>query len=259
VRILTAFSPERSSLQLKQMAELAGLDAATTLRYARTLDDAGFLCREADGRYSLGFGIIRLAGVRIAQLDVRSHAIPVMTAMRDEINETVSVNVRNGDYRVLIEQVEGLKQYRRTGGIGQQVPLHCGAASIVLMSGMSPEDLDRYLSSVPLRLLRDGSLVPKSRLRTQVQQVVIRGYAESENDLGEGGAGAAAPVHDHSGRVVAALNIAVPLHGWHEQRDRIIECVREGAARISRAMGYRSRELERPSPKVEAQERRKAN
>ncbi|MBI4189024.1 MAG: IclR family transcriptional regulator [Betaproteobacteria bacterium] len=235
---MTAFSEDRTSLTLKELAQKAGFDAATTLRYARALSHAGFLERRSDGRYSLGFEVLNLARIRISQLDVRAHALPIMRRIRDQINETVSLNVRSGSYRVMVEQMEGLKEFRRTGGIGQHVPLHCGAASLVLLAFLPEKDIEEYLSSTTLRLLRDNTLIRRDKMRAALQQIRIRGYAESENERGEGGAGAAAPIYDHAGDVVAALNIAAPLDGWRAAREEIRNCVVAGAAEISNSLGY---------------------
>jgi len=65
------------------------------------------------GKYSLGFVLVRLADIRRRQTNVHDVAIPVMRDIRNEVNETVILSVRSGDFRVHIDFVEGLHPMRR--------------------------------------------------------------------------------------------------------------------------------------------------
>jgi DNA-binding IclR family transcriptional regulator len=50
----------------------------------------------------------------------------------------------------------------------------------------------------------------------------------------------AAPVHDHTGAMVAAMSISVPSFRWSQQRRREwSELVRRGAAGLSERLGHR--------------------
>ncbi len=236
--ILFAFSRERPTLGLSELATLAGLDLATTLRYARGLVSASLLELRADGRYSLGFGILELAQVQLSQLDARRVALPVMRRIRDEVNETVLLSVRSGNSRVVIEQVEGYRDFRRTGGIGRPGPLYCGAIGIVLLAHLPESEIDEYLSSVVLERLSDTTITDPAELRRALAEARREGYSVSENSMGQGGASVAAPIFDHAGQVVAALSVAAPLENWRSIRDRARSLTVTGATEVSIQLGF---------------------
>ena len=48
-------------------------------------------------------------------------------------------------------------------------------------------------------------------------------------------------VRDHSGAMVAALSVSVPIMRWStERRDVLADLVRAGAARLSESLGHRA-------------------
>jgi DNA-binding IclR family transcriptional regulator len=55
-----------------------------------------------------------------------------------------------------------------------------------------------------------------------------------------GSTGIAAPIRNHEGHVVAALNLGTPTSRFVEKRELLILMVRSVAHDISRAMGYRN-------------------
>lgn len=238
IAVLTAFRRTKPIMSLTDLAESCHLDLATTLRYARTLCDAGLLERHPDGRYTLGFVIVDLAQTCISQLGIRDYALPTMKRMRDELNETVLLSVRSGPFRVCVEEVEGYKEYRRSGGIGQHVPLYLGCPSKALLAYLPEAEIDAYLDSLP-SVGADGRPVDVQAIRRDLERCRRDGRLETVNERGIGGAGVAAPVRDHNGDVVAAINIASLVTTWPEIRERAHELVLEGAREISEAMGYR--------------------
>jgi len=238
IAVLTAFSRQEPELTLTELADRAGLDPSTALRYTRALADAGLLRRSADMSYTLGLQLVELAQICISQLDIRGYALPTMKRIRDELNETVLLSVRSGNFRVVIEQVEGFKEFRRTGGVGQHIPLHLGSPSLVLLSSLTDEELADYAAwseaehpeSAPSRTGQD--------LAAAVAAIRADGYCETLNQRGIGGAGVAAPIRDRNGDVVGALNVAALLSEWPEIGGRARALVIAGAAEISRLLGY---------------------
>jgi IclR family transcriptional regulator, KDG regulon repressor len=235
--ILYAFSATQATLTLADLASAAGLDRATTLRYARGLVQTRLLDVTSDGRYSLGFGVLELAHTKLSQLNVRTVALPVMRRIRDETGQTVMLSVRNGDSRVYIEQVEGLGEFRRVGGIGRTLPLHVGGVGLVLLAFLPEAEIERYLSSVVLERFSDTTITDKAELRRALEGVRRDGYSISENVRGQGGGSVAAPIFDHGAQVVAALNVSAPVENLRSIRDLARRLVVSGAAEISDLLG----------------------
>lgn len=234
--VLFAFSRAEPALSLTQLAERAHLDPTTTLRYARRLSESRLLQRRSDGTYVLGYALLELAQICVSELDVRDLARPVMRRIRDQVNETVLLSVRSGSHRVCIEQVEGFREFRRTGGVGQAIPMHMGAPSKVLLAHLSQSEIDAYVELVAKGGVSGASPIELSVLLKDLELIRDTGFLETIDERGIGGAGLAAPIFDHTGSAVAALNVAALVSRWPDIRDQVRALVIEGAQEITRLM-----------------------
>jgi IclR family KDG regulon transcriptional repressor len=239
--ILAIFRPESPLLTLKQIVSLTGLPKTTTFRILATLVDRQFC--EYDTKteqYSLGFAFLRFSDIRRQQTNVHSEALPIMRDMRNKINETIVLSVRTGDFRIHIDFVESLHPMRRMAELGVQAPLYAGAASKVLLAGLGPDELRKYLERTELEAFQKATITNKRDLMRELQRINVQGYAESKGELFTGGGALAAPIRDYSGTTVAVIDILTPEHRYTpEHRDHCIQHLLEGTAAISQRLGYR--------------------
>jgi DNA-binding IclR family transcriptional regulator len=242
VDVLVALADSDQPQTLSAIAARARLSVPTTFRLVRTLHERGLVMSNGDlGRYTLGLRVLELAHALNRQLDIISVSRPFLVAVRDEVNETTGLTVRTGDHWAHAAHAEALQPVRRVMEIGERAPLYAGCVGKVFLAAASDDEVDAYLSRTTFLLLSPTTPTDGSVLRKQIATVRTQGFAESINERGFGGAGAAAPIRTHDGRVVAALEISGPADRYTaETRARWIAAVTEGAARISSALGYRT-------------------
>ena len=240
IDILMVFSQESLALSLGEVAGRAGLSKPTAFRLLTTLKDRGLIRQDPASRtYELGFSMLALAAVRAWQVNLRDRAGRHMREIRDTVNETVVLSVREGDFRVHVDQVEGRHPFRRIAPPGERAPLYAGAASKVLLASLDDAEIADYLRRVPLVPLSPSTITNPARLRKEITLVRRRGYAEGLNERNHGGAAAAAAVRDHTAATVAALHISVPIARYSPKvRMLCVKAVREGAEALSRELGY---------------------
>src|SRR5262249_61591749 len=166
------------------------------------------------GKYSLGFELVRLADIRRRQINGDGVAIRVMRDIRNEVNETVILSVRSGDFRVHIDFVEGLHPMRRMADLGVRAPLYAGAASKVLLAGMDDDEIEAYLGRTKLTAFQNTTITDKTVLWREIRLIRKRGFAESKSELFAGGGALAAPLKDFSGKPVAVMDILTPEHRY---------------------------------------------
>jgi DNA-binding IclR family transcriptional regulator len=76
-------------------------------------------------------------------------------------------------------------------------------------------------------------------LLSELAQVRERGYATAQEELEEGLNVVAAPIHDHTGRVIAAASVAGPAYRVTPQRfPQLAAHLKEVAGQISDRLGY---------------------
>src|SRR5690349_20775948 len=91
VVVLRAFSTAEPLLGVNEIARRIGLHKSTVSRILATLQDAHLVERDAaSGRFSLGPGIVALAGPLLANLNVREVAQSYLRQLADEVGESVS-------------------------------------------------------------------------------------------------------------------------------------------------------------------------
>jgi DNA-binding IclR family transcriptional regulator len=95
------------------------------------------------------------------------------------------------------------------------------------------------LGASGLTRLTPHTITSHRDLETQVEAAARDGYASSVEELEEGLNAVAAPVRDHTGRVIAALSVSGPVYRFTEDRLReVVPDVVAAAAAISHRMGH---------------------
>lgn len=104
IAVLRCFTETRRVLTPTELARLTGVPRPTVTRLASTLVTLGLLKQEPGSeRFMLGPGVISIARVFLAGLDVRAVARPHMLALAEAVSGSVYLAVPDGLDMVLIE------------------------------------------------------------------------------------------------------------------------------------------------------------
>lgn len=233
---------EAGELGVTELGRRLGVHKATASRLAATLADRGLVERDpATERYRLGFGLIRLAGVAMAGLDLVSSARPTLQDLAERTHETVTIAVLSGGDVVSIDQVAGTRSIVSVSWVGKRNPLHTTSTGKVLLAFMGDAERDEALGH-PLERSTRRSIVDRAQLRTQLAEVRRRGYAQTLEELEEGLNAVAAPIRQADGRVVAALSVSGPAFRMRPvDLPRVGRLTVEAADAISRRLGHLER------------------
>jgi DNA-binding IclR family transcriptional regulator len=162
----------RRPLDLADLQTETGLPRATAHRLAVALEDHGLVRRDPQGRFCLGFELIRLGRAAEDEFPLADLARPALTALRDATGESVQLYVPDGDGRRCVVSLESTHGLRWIVPQGALLPLDRGSAGRVLLG----DDL-----------------------------------ADSVEEREPGVASVSAAVRDVAGRVVAAVSLSGPI------------------------------------------------
>jgi IclR family transcriptional regulator, KDG regulon repressor len=211
--ILLCFTQE-PELSLTDVARMTELNKSTVYRLLATLEEKGFLIRDAKTeKYRLGFRVWELSANLSQTDDPAVLFLPEMERLRDQVEETVSLYIRDGMERIRIQAVESTQTIRRVAPLGARMPLSVGASSKVLVAYADP--------AVQKMVLSDPSWpdnVDKDQYIRQLDEIRNRGYATSFEEREAGTSAIAAPVLDRSGNIMAALSISGPVSRFTMER-----------------------------------------
>jgi len=210
LQILAAFTVERSSLSLDDLAKSTGMPTSTLYRFLQGLLRSGYVARDAaTQQYRLGPAVLRLGRVAELGLDVRSAAIPWMDRLFAETGETIYLSVPFGLERLCVET----RQQRRPGVVfslrqGLTSPLYAGASGTVLLAFLPGAEFNAYLRAVRLERLTSRTVTSRSQLRARLAEIRARGWDHTESEYLPDTWAVAAPVLDAQRRPAASLAIA---------------------------------------------------
>lgn len=249
VSVLTLLRDAGHPMALREIARALQLPPPTAHRLLAALVAHNWV--QFDPRtkvYRLGYGLLSYAeGLRTTGL--LSLTSPVLQQLSREFGETVTVQIRSGDNRVVIQEIEGTHELRRKIGVGNTLPLYTSASGRAMLAFLDDGEIDRILGDgiVPHT---PKSTVDMSRIRQILADVRRTGTAYSVEESALGAGAVAVPIFSAGGAVEASIAMSGPLTRWDTVcTPRLIEQMHAAALATSRRLGF-----ERPVPWERAEE-----
>ncbi|MFU2052847.1 IclR family transcriptional regulator [Bordetella hinzii] len=235
--LLEAMARNEKGSGVSELASQLLLNKSNVHRLLQALVHQGFARKNPDtGRYELTMKLWEL-GARIAdRLDVRTEALPFMRELARESLETVHLSILEGAEVLYIEKIDSPQPVRAYTTVGGRAPAQCVATGKALLAWAE----EPVLAAVKNRFKphTSKSIMRRGDLRRELETIRAQGFAINRGEWREQVVGAAAPIRDASGGVVAAVGISGPAERLDHQK--LLQAgtrVREVADTISRRLG----------------------
>lgn len=238
-QVLEAFGRHGRPLGVGELSRETGQPKSSLHRTLTTLVHAGVVEQTDGGQYCLTLKLWRLGLPAFTDMDLMQIAQPHLEAARRAVDETVHLAVLEpGGGVVYLTKVESSRNIRVQTRIGTINPSWCTSTGRALLAFL-PDMRDRVLAG-PMEKRTPLTETDEARLRQILERVAEEGVSivkgENQPDLG----GVSAPIRDHTGTVVAAVGLGIPVFRMDD--DLVKRCVPlmiATAASISRDMDYR--------------------
>jgi IclR family transcriptional regulator, pca regulon regulatory protein len=205
--VIRAFGPDRERLSLSDVARATGLTRAAARRFLLTLVKLGYV--RSDGReFSLRPRVLELGYAYLSGLGLPEVAQPHLEALSKKLHESSSISVLDGHYIVYVARAAAKRIMTVGISVGTRFPAYAASMGRVLLAVLSPDELDKYLAEATFEALTERTVTDPDRLRTLLREVDGQGYAIVDQELEDGLRAIAAPIHDASGAVIAAVNVS---------------------------------------------------
>jgi IclR family transcriptional regulator, KDG regulon repressor len=248
LRVLESFEPGERDISLGEIAERVGLPKSSVHRLLATLMGHHLVERDPETRrYRLGIRLFELGSAAIHERGLHSAAHPALEELSASTGETCHLAVLSGTEAVYVYKLDGPSSIIMSSRVGGRAPCHATSIGKVL-TAWGGEDLFRTLRSRPLRPYTANTITTVKAFEAELSRVREQGYALDLEEFEEGLRCIAAPVRDHSARVVAALGIAGPRRRFEdEQLGALAPLVVNAASQLSRNLGYIDRHNRLPA------------
>lgn len=228
-----------SKLNLNEVIELLHMPKTSVHRMLTSLEDMQLLDKDEDGYYSLGLLFLQFGQLVAQRLDIRQIALPVMKALRDEVEEAVNLIVKYGNEAMYIEKQDTNQPVRLYTAIGRKSPLYAGDSRIIL-AYLPDKEVEQYLNEIHIQPIGYGTITDKEKLRHMIEETRKNGYTISRSELENYTSAVAAPIYDHKGHVIAGISVAgLDVRFSEDRLPLLIEKVKTAAKDISLKLGYK--------------------
>jgi len=236
--ILELLGRTEGGLGVTDLARRLELKTPTVHNLLRTLAARGYADKGEDQRYRLSYECGRLGGMYLANLRVPRIASPAIEELALDLDESVVLGMMVHGEIAFVARASGSRMLSVNF---EPAVVESGYTSVcgrVILAHLSGEKLEAYLASHPVRKGRCEDIRNRSELDRVLARARRDGYLDywRENDTV---LAIAAPIHDFTGEVVAAVGLGMPgVRFKKAHRSRIIKAVKRTASVISSELGY---------------------
>jgi len=235
--VIQAFNKPQAKMTLSEVAVETGFSRAATRRFLQTLVVEGYAKQEGK-LFSLTAKVLNLGFAYLSSQDIWQHGKTLMQQLVEQLNESCSAAVLDGEDVVYVARVATTKRIMSISlNVGTRLPAFATSLGRVLLAELAVDELDLFLSQCELDKFTQYTLTDKSQLIADITKVKQQGYSIVEQELELGLTSISVPVFDSLGDVVAALSISTHIsQGAGQQlRDTILPALQTCAEKIGLA------------------------
>lgn len=224
-------------------AKMLGINRTTLFRLLHTLEAEGMIeARDAGAGWQLGTGMIVLAADALHSRDFVQAGRRVMKRLAAEKMLSAHLGVLDGNEIIYLAREAPNSHLVSNISEGTRLPAHATTVGRILLSYLPAEELQALYGDGKLVAFSSLTATTLATLTNQIAADRANGYAWSKGNFEIGIGSCAVPIRDHTGRVMAALNVTGPESRFAvegAEKDGIISALIGAAAEISAALGYR--------------------
>ncbi len=230
----------REGIGLAELSKRVGLHNSTTFHLVKTMVRLGYVSQLADSRkYRIGRRMFTLAAGALDEIELVSVATPVLEKLTSATGEYSHFAIRSGEQIVVVAKTAGTGIFQMVDRTGAVRPAHATALGKVLLSSLTPSQLERYLETCELRQFTAKTIVEKEALLRELEEVRRKGLAFDDGEFDPEARCVAVPVRDFTGRVAGAIGMSGPM--WRLSLQALQEkskYVRDAAVELSAELGF---------------------
>lgn len=230
------------SLSFTEICQQADLPKATAFNLIETLEVHKYLHRNpTNGRYALGRTLLELGNLYTSRLHLRDIAYPIMQRMSEITNQTSQLTMLSDLNVVYLEKVDSSGLIQLNTRIGSTFPAHCTATGKIMLAFLPEDELNSLLQNRPLTKMTAYTITDKDALKENLAETRRNGYSVDNRESNDQIMAFGAPIRDSSGKVIAGISLTGLATSFISTSEKSLNCLLEGAAKISKILGYKQR------------------
>lgn len=232
--LLECFDEDNYELSVPELSKKLGIAKSNVYRIVYTLWARGYLEKnEETHHYRLGYKILTLGAVLRKKSNLIQEVRPYLKNLMERTGETIHLAILYDNMSTFIEKIESPKTIQMGSVIGARMPAYCTATGKMLLSGLTDEELKKYLQEVKFKKFTPATITDAQKLEEEIKNIRQRGYSIDNEESEEGLMCISAPLKDHKGDIIAAISISGPVTRLKRRKDKYIEEIKTTVQEIS--------------------------
>lgn len=242
VELLLALGDEEAlasgGLGVMRLADMLDEDKSRVSRTLRTLQEYALVQRDPETlTYSVGWRVYALAR-RAGDARLLHAARARIAGLVREFDESAHLSVLTGMRVLTVMSQAPERTVAANSWVGRTIPAHCTSSGRALLLDEDRDTLERRFEGQLLQVAGPSAPHDVDELYRRIMSARALGYATALEESEAGLVAVAAPVRDHRGAIVAALNISAPAFRFQQRLRGAGERIRRAAQELSREIGW---------------------
>ncbi|HET8746915.1 MAG TPA: IclR family transcriptional regulator [Ramlibacter sp.] len=240
-QVLEALNTVGRPVGLTEIASLSGLDRSGVQRITHTLRVLGYLRQDPGTKaFRLSGRMLEFGHTVLATNRLRERAQPHLEALNRRTGETVNLMELEGEEIVYVSRFPSIHAVSVDLHVGSRLPAFCTAAGRAILSRLDAAEALTHLKAARRTRMTPHTVTDLNGLRERLEQARELGYALNDQEAFLGDVSVAAPLMDHRGHPLGAVNIAVPSPRWKVEDvvARLVPALLRTAATINDELKY---------------------
>lgn len=230
----------RGTLGVTDLADRTNLPKSTVSRLLAALETEGAVEQlEVGGGYSIGTGLVTLAGSMSPSMGLRGAVRPFVEELALLTGGSAGFTLREGSTAYWVDNVDDADELvTMVDQTGMSFPLHTIPSGLAMLSKLEPEELSAYVEGLTSSEGSDvaaDDVIDEVALRHRIGRVMWNGIVVSKEEIDVGVNAFAAAFRLPDGAWSGAIYLQGPSFRFPDEGDerRVIKLVSEAAMHIS--------------------------
>jgi DNA-binding IclR family transcriptional regulator len=209
-QVLEAIAHDGGAMSAAEVSRRMGLDRVTCYRMLCTIEEAGYLVRDADSRkFRMSRRVVSLAKHLLAEDEDRLLISQALQRISAATGETAHYSEIDRDSAILTMRSKGTQLVAVDFQIGERSALHTTSVGKAILAFQPREFVAAYLAR-PLSRRTPHTIADPAMLTSELEKIKAAGVAYDRYELALGMKCVAVPLRDPNGTVRSGISISGP-------------------------------------------------
>lgn len=224
--IFELFTSGADSYNLSEISKSLDMPPSSTYLLLQNMLERGYLETDKSGKqFRIGYKLFTIRNRYLQNTSLMGEFFQLAAKISVELNETISIAVRNGSNLLYLGEKISSQSLRYTPVPGEAFPLHATASGKMLLADLSEKELTTLYPQEQLDRVTGKTIATLTELRRELDKVRESGFGYNLGETVEGVHCMAGAIVNADKKTMATISISIPevritdavwdkMHSW---------------------------------------------